>query len=309
MKRKRIQYNELNEEIYGPKNWSKARLIFVGIILLCFGFLFNFSLEDKINKLLIANLSNNDACPIVFEKIELSYFLPKISIKNPVIMGSCFGQINNKLSLQNITIALASPSIYPPGIKLHLSISEGKTKLNIYPIISLFSSYIDFKDSRIDSTLFAAMTNTNKSPVAGILSLEGFLKFSSGSIVDGQIDIQSNDFHFPAQTINSFEIKLIDLKRFNFSAHFANSQNLQIDRFDIGTPNSPLELKLKGNLIVRSSNFMNSQLLVSGPLHLSTYLLTNFEFIKLFLPTGNANGTYQMKLEGPLNNLGKPEFK
>jgi len=153
------------------------------------------------------------------------------------------------------------------------------------------------------------MTNNNKSPIAGILNLEGFLKFSSGSITDGQIEIQSNDFHIPAQTINNFEIKLLNLKKFNFSAHFANTQTMLIDKFDIGQANTPLELKLKGSLIINSSNFMSSLLQISGPLHLDTYVLTNFEFIKLFLPIGNTNGTYQMKLVGALDNLGKPEFK
>ena len=81
MKRKRIQYNELNEDIYGPKYWTKASLVITGIVLLTFGFLFNFSLEEKINKWLLATLSSNEACPILFEKAELSYFFPKVIVK------------------------------------------------------------------------------------------------------------------------------------------------------------------------------------------------------------------------------------
>src|SRR4051812_22153089 len=110
MKRKRIQYNELNEEIYNPKYWTRTRLIVCGLFILLFGFLFNFSLEEKINKALQSTLSSNDACPVLFEKAELSYFLPKVNLRKPVVMGRCFGQPNNSLPLQNFTIALAGPS-------------------------------------------------------------------------------------------------------------------------------------------------------------------------------------------------------
>src|SRR5207237_978276 len=86
MKRKRIQYNELNEEIYGPRYWTRGKLIFVGTILLIFGFIFNLNLEEKINRILLSTLSTNEACPIIFDKAELSYFLPKVTIKKPVIL-------------------------------------------------------------------------------------------------------------------------------------------------------------------------------------------------------------------------------
>lgn len=309
MKRKRIQYNELNEEIYGPKYWTKPRLIVTGLALLLFGFLFNFSMEDKINKWLLATLSSNEACPIIFDKAELSYLPPMIDIKKPVILGSCFGQINNKLPLHDFKISLSRPSFYPPGIKLHVSISEGKTKLNIYPTLSPFSQYVEIEDSKIDSIIFGAFTSDNKSPVAGILSLDGSFKFSSGTIEDGYLNILSQDFHLPAQNIKGFEMSLITLKRLSFKSHFTNKTTMQIDQIQIGEPNMPIELKLKGNLLLNPTNFISSELQLSGTLHLSDYILTNFSFVKLFLPQDNTSGTYQMKLMGPLGNLGPPQFK
>ncbi|MBC7540917.1 MAG: hypothetical protein H7281_19000 [Bacteriovorax sp.] len=309
MKRKRIQYNELNEEIYGPKYWTKSRLIITGIALLIFGFLFNFSLEDKLNKWLQSTLSTNEACPIVFEKAELSYFLPKITIKKPVILGNCFGQPNNKLPLQDLIIALHSPSFYPPGIKLHVSVKEGKTNINLYPTISPFSQYIDIENTKIDNKIFAAMSSDNKSAIAGMMSIEGTLKFSSGILEDGKLTISSNDFHLPAQNIKGFEMTLLDLKHLDIRTHFTSKTTMQIDHIEIGRTGSPIELKLKGNLIINPSGFMNSQLQLSGPLKLSNYILVNFAFIKLFLPAENTSGTYQMKINGPFGNLGTPQIK
>lgn len=309
MKRKRIQYNELSEEIYGPKYWTKPRLIATGIIILLFGFLFNFSLEDKINKWLLATLSANEACPIIFEKAELSYFLPKINIKKPVILGSCFGQMNNKLPLHEFKIAFSRPSFYPPGIKLHVSITEGRTKLNLYPTLSPFSQFVDIEDSKIDSVIFAAFTSDNKSPVAGILNIEGFLKYAGGIMEDGNLTIVSRDFKIPAQNIKGFEMTQLNLNRLSLKAHFTNKTTMQIDQIEIGQPSAPVDLKLKGNLLISPSGFINSQLQLAGTLHLSNSMLTNFSFLKLFLPSDNTSGTYQMKLMGPLGNLGPPQFK
>ncbi len=309
MKRKRIQYNELSEEIYGPKYWTKPRLIITGIILLIFGFLFNFSLEEKLNKWLQVSLGANEACPIVFDKAELSYFLPQVNIKKPIILGACFGQMNNKLPLNEFKISFAGPSFSPPGIKLHVTISEGKTRINLYPSLSPFSQYLDIKESKFDSKIFGAMTETNKSPVEGLLNIEGWLKFSSGTIEDGSLTINSRDFRLPAQNIKGFEMAQIELNRLILNAHFTNKTTMQIDKIEIGQVNMPIELKLKGNLLINPQSFISSQLQLSGTLHLTNYILTNFSFIKLFLPEANSSGTYQMKIMGPLGNLGPPQFK
>jgi hypothetical protein len=309
MKRKRIQYNELNEEIYSPMYWTRTRLIASGLVILLFGFLFNFSLEEKINKWLLATLSSNEACPIIFEKAELSYFLPTITIVKPIILGSCFGQINNRLPLQDFKIAISGPSFYPPGINLHVIIHEGRTKLNLYPTLSPFSQYVEIDDSILDAQIFGAMTDTNKSPINGTLLLKGSLKFSGNTVEDGALSITSNNLRLPAQNIKGFDMTEIVLNRLSIQTHFINKSTMQIDEIAIGKPGMPIDLKLKGSIQFDPNVLMASQLKLAGTLHLSNFILTNFSFIKLFLPESNTSGTYQMNLSGPLGNLGPPQFK
>lgn len=308
MKRKRIQYNELNEEIYSPKYWTRGKLIAVGFLILIFGFLFNFSLEEKINRWLQATLSNNQACPVVFEKAELSYFLPKVNIRKPVILGRCFGQPNNSLPLQSFTIAFAGPSFVPPGIKLHVSMASGKTKLNLYPSVSPFSQYLDISDSKLDAAIFGAMTEANKSPVTGVLNISGFLKFASGKIEDGKIGISSGNFVIPAQRMAGLDIPLLNLNKFRFDAEFENPTSMKIRQMDIGQPNTPAEIKLKGKLLVNNNNFMMSILQLNGTLRLTDFILKAVP-LQLFLPAGNTSGTYQMTINGPLGSPGAPQFK
>lgn len=308
MKRKRILYNELNEDIYAPKYWTRAKLITVGTILLFFGFIFNFSLEEKVNRWLLSTLSTNDACPIIFEKSELSYFLPELIIKKPVILGACFGQVNNRLALDNIRISFHSPSFYPPGVKLHTAINSKKTIINVYPVVSPFSQFIEIEDTNIDAQIFAAMTSDNVSPVTGTININGFLKLASGTVEDGELTIKSNNFYLPAQNIKGFEMTMLNLKHLDIYARFTDKQTLQISHIEIGQPGMPLELKLKGNLLINPNNFLSSQLQLAGTLHLSNYILVNFAFVKLFLPQENTSGTYQMRINGPLGNLGPPQF-
>jgi hypothetical protein len=308
MKRKRIQYNELNEEIYAPVYWTKLRLILIGIFLLIFGFLVNFSLEEKINKFLLAKLSNNSSCPIQFEKAELSYIMPKITVQKPVVMGACFGQYSNKLLLNDIKIGFHSPSFAPPGIRLHVSASSGKSYINLYPVISIFSQNVKIEKTVIDTQIFAPLTSNNLSPISGFLSLEGFFEFQSGTITGGELEVVSKNFSIPSQNIKGFELTQLNLETLNLTAHFTDKDNLSIDRIQIGKRDAPIELMMKGNLKVAQGDFMGSRLTLNGNLKLSEYILLNFSFIKLFLPTGNTSGNYEIKLNGPLRSPGAPQI-
>ncbi len=308
MKRKRIQYNELNEEIYAPIYWTKLRLIILGVVLLLLGFLFNFSLEEKLNKFLQAKLSNNVACPIQFEKAELTYFLPKVIMKKPVIMGSCFGQYNNRLPLKDIRISFHSPCFYPLGLKLHVAISSGRSNINLYPVISVFSQYLDIEKTVVDGSLFAPFMGNNISPVSGMLAINGFFKIESGTIVDGMLDIKSSTFGIPAQVISNFEIPQMNLETFQIKAHFVDRTSISIDSIRLGKANAPIELNLKGQIAVNENDFMGSLLNINGTLKLSTFALEKFVIIKIFLPQNNTSGTYGMKLRGPLRSPGQPQF-
>lgn len=308
MKRKRIQYNELSEEIYGPVYWTKLRLIFIGLFLLFLGFLVNFSLEEKLNKYLQSTLSANSACPVQFEKVELSYILPKVVIQKPVILGSCFGQFNNKLPLKDIKIAFHSPSFLPPGIRLHIQASSGRSYINLFPVLSVFSQNLKIEKTIIDTQIFAPLTEANSSPISGLLSIEGFFEFESGTITGGELEIVSNNFSLPSQNIKGFELTQLNLETLNLTARFTDKNTLSIDRIQIGKNSAPIELILKGDLKITQGSFMDSRLNLKGNLKLSEFILVNFAFLKLFLPADNTSGNYEMRINGPLRNPGAPQL-
>ena len=308
MKRKRIPYNEISEETYEPKYWTKIRLILIGILLLFLGFLINFSLEDRLNRYLQTTLNNNQACPIQFDRAEISYFLPKVIIKKPVIMGACFGQFNNRLDFRDIKIGLHSPSFYPVGLRLHVQATSGKSYINMFPVVSVFSQNIKIENTMIDTQIFAPMFENNISPLSGQMNVEGFFEFKAGAVYDGAINVVSKNFLLPSQNIKGFELTQLNFETFTLSAHFTDPQNFVIDQIQIGKNLAPIELALKGLIKINENNFLASNLSLKGNLKLSENILLNFAFIKLFLPESNTSGNYQIKINGPLGNPGPPEL-
>ena len=308
MKKKRVQYNEINEEVYQQKYWSKPRLIFMGMVLVILGFFINFPIEEKLNRALADALSSNQACPIQFDKAEFHYFLPKLVVKKATILGACFGQPNNTLTLHDVKIGLDWPSFYPVGLKFHIAINEKKTKINIYPILSLFSHYIDIKDTSIDPQIFAATSIDGKFPIMGIINVDGSFKLTSGSVEEGEFILNSRNFYLPAQNFRGFEMGLVRIDHVNITGHYNNKNQIKFDHIDLGKSGKPIDLKLKGTLDINHVFFMNSYLQLNGSLKLSNFIMTNFSFIKIFLPANNTTGNYQMKLQGNLTNL-TPEFK
>ena len=152
------------------------------------------------------------------------------------------------------------------------------------------------------------MTADNKSPIAGIIDISGFLKISSGNLTDGQLSLVSNNFSIPAQNIKGFNMSPVTLNKLSVQSHFSNATTMLIDEIKIGKSNSPIEVNLKGQINISQSGLQSSMLSLKGSLFLSQYFLNNFSFVKIFFPPNNTTGKYQMKLEGPLGNLGPPQF-
>ncbi len=303
MKRKRIQYNELNEEIYSTPHWSKSKIAIFIYVILTFSFILNFSLEDRLNRSLNLLLSQNQNCPMNFEKAEIHYFMPKVLLKKLNVKGLCFGNPENDLILQNISVGLAFPSFYPLGIKLHVEINEGQTHLDIYPILSIFSRLIKFDESTLDAKLLSVFSATKASYFAGIIKINGLLKFDSEGLIDGELLLDSKNLSIPAQNINGFEVPYLKLNRFELKSEVTKANYLKVNTLKIGDNKSPAMLSLSGQVNVSPNSFSSSLVVLKGNMKLSSLLLSKFQFLNLFLPKDRTDGNYVFSLTGPLSQL------
>lgn len=309
MRKKRILYNELSDEIYESSFWTKTKLIFIGVCILFLAFILNFSIEDKINWYLTNALGSNQACPMQFEKTELHYFPPKINIQRLTILGNCFGQPTNQLYINEIKITPDFPSIAHIGIRIGLEINAQDTHIKLYPVVSPFSTYIEIDNSYINAKMLHPFFADDKSPIAGKILLQGFLKLEDGNLADANIKMQSNNFHFPSQRISGFDLPLIPLEKLQLEALFERPGELKIKNIIIGKPGKQIEINLKGKLAISKSSFASSMLMLDGTMTLSPAFMTNFSFVTLMLPAGHTDGKYMVRINGPIINPGAPQFQ
>lgn len=309
MRKKRILYNELSDDIYEATSITKSKLIFLGFFVLIISFIANLSLEEKINRLLGTYLMGNPQCPMQFEKAELGYFPPKISIKKMTILGACFNQPSNRLFVDDLSIAPDFPSITKLGLRMSIQIKAEDSIIKISPIFSFFGRYIEIEKSTINAKIFHILASDDKSPIAGKIFIKGFLKFESDILTDGHIQMDSNNFHFPSQRISGFDLPLIQLDKFNLEALFEKPGEMKVKKIEIGKPGKQIEINLAGKLQISKSSFASSMLNLNGTMKLSPAFMNNFSFVTLILPPGHTDGKYQMKINGPLLNPGSPQFQ
>lgn len=314
MRKKRIQYNELTEEIYERRFWSRPIIIFLGMLLLLIGFLANFSLEDRLDKFISTTLEQNPSCPMHFEKLELSYLLPKMTFKKINIKGICFGNPQNNLQLDTLILKMELPSLMHLGFRFGIDIkSQKELDLKLSPILSFGKMYIEIEDSKWDAKILRILNAEGKSIASGTMKTEGFLVFKDGGLVDGDLKIHSNNFNFPSQKISGFELPLLMLYKFDFHAFFKehDKTKMTIEKIDIGKNGSPIKIALKGYVLSATapSSFMNSALVLNGPLQFTPQFLNSFSFLSMLLPPGHADGKFLMKIQGSLNNPGTPQFQ
>lgn len=308
MKRKKVQYNEINDEIYSPEEISKVKIFFLCFVLLFIGFLLNFNFSDRVNALVKPMLANNQSCPILYEKLEFELFMPKVIFKNPVILGQCFGQFNQKLPLKEMNIALQGPSFVPPGIKLKLHAKEGKTVINVIPSLSFGKKVIEIRESKLDANHLAVMFSDGKSPFQGMINVDGVFHLEGNKLSEGKLDMVSRNLVMPEQNIKGFLAPNMNLKTLSLKARVNKDSNLDIREFKLGN-GSPMGLNLRGRIFLNQESFGNSQVNLEGTLQTTPFFLESFALLKLLLPPDpNPNGLFKMKLKGELARLGQPEL-
>jgi hypothetical protein len=308
MRKKRILHNELNEEIYESTTWNKKKIFLLGFTLLLFGFIINLSLMDKIQTFLNLALTKNPDCPMSFNKLDYSIFPPKLIINKLSIQGTCFGHPSNQLLIDDIKIGPDFPSISRLGMRFNIQIKAQDSILNLSPIISFKKLFIEIDKSSINANIIRVLTEDNKSPIAGKLSIMGFIEFSNQNLNDANITIESNNFFFPSQRLSGFDLPIINLNKFNLKAYVKDQGQLKIESIEIGKENGPVEIRLHGDMLINQNQFMTSTLNLNGSLKLSANFISNFSFINLMLPQGHPDGKYQMRIQGPLQSPGAPQF-
>jgi len=303
----KIQYNEITDEIYGKRNIPYFKISLLSIFLIFLGFSLNFPVKNIIIQQVSKALQSNPSCPIMYDEIDVSFFLPKIILKKPIISGRCFKKPAESLKLKNIKISLTGPGFSPLGIKLHALVKAGKTSLNLYPTVSFGSYFLRIDKTKIDSSLINKLTGINNL-FSGNLALTSNLSLEKTGPKDGKLLLKSKNLKIPSQNIHGFNVPELNIGNFLLKAVLKDPKKLQINDLIIGNEESPIIATFKGSMKLNKYNIAFSEVDLVGEVKFSQKLLSEIP-LGLFLPAKKPeNGFYKLKLKGPLNRLSKPEF-
>jgi hypothetical protein len=222
------------------------------------------------------------------------------------ISGACVKRYGHNLKVKNITITIASPSIYPPGVKIEANIFLGKTKIIIDGILSPFSNTIRMENVKLNTEDFKDLFGEQES-LQGIFNINTLLTMKAGQLTEGQFQIKSNNLNIPRQSIQNFQIPNMNVGAFSFRGQVTGKNSITIRELIVGNGSAPMNAMLRGNIKINAIDFNMSMLNLNGGVKFAPEFIQSFGIINFFISGKNAvEGFYQVQLDGA---LGAPQAK
>ena len=301
--KKKVPENFLPDEIYEQSNFPTKRIISICLLFVFAGLFFNFPIKETIRGSFIKGINSFKACPISYEDIEGSFFLPKIIIKKPSISSICFKPASKNLNLNDVIIRPSIPSFYPPGVRLYASIKHDKSSIGIYPSMSWGQIDIKIPKSNINASLLAYLTGGNKY-FEGDFSLEAAAVIKKQKLNKLQVKIKKKNLNIPQQNIQDFIIPKIPLGPFSLRGVLDRNMQFKIKpgQLILGDNSSPLHARFGGKVRIRNDNASMSSMEIYGEARIDKELLNEFIIIKTKLGREGPDGYYPLKLTGTLDN-------
>lgn len=304
--KKMVSDNQLSEKIYTASvlNWN---YIVLGIIFFILGILINIPLKEKITDIVTSKLASNESCPIFFERLEVGDFLEKIKIAGPIISGECLGR-QSSLRFDQMVANLSWPTISPPGISVHLELTDEKSVINIYPVISYPKILVAIKQTTLDGEFLEKLVG-GALKITGKFAIDSSLEMEKGDILEGNLSLNSTNLIIPRQTISGFNIPTLFLRNFGINGSIPEKNVIDFSNLTIGDKDSMIFTQMKGKLRLNRASFQESKMELAGKIRFSKDFITSFPILNLLLSgkTPGTDGLYNIKLEGPLSSL-KPSI-
>jgi len=302
-----LDSDNLNTDVYETSKGLIFLLMLMAGGSFFFGFIFNFSLEDKIISLIETNVKYNKKCPTQYKNLKLGYLLPKIRMTEINLSSRCIGTKQN-MSLKKIETSLAFPSFSPLGLSLDTRISDKYSKIDITSVHSLSSNYFKINSNKLNAKTFAPMLNNFK--LAGNFKVDSNIGLKKKNIESLILKVESKNFSIPSQNIQGFDIPNLNLGDLLLRARIKKKKKLEIQDLIIGKELSPIRAKISGNITLDKYNFVRSKLDLTATVKFSSAFLESFSMLTLFLDQSKQDeqGFYKMKIGGTLSRPSKPVF-
>ncbi len=298
---KQTPENILDNKIYELEHIKQYKLLLTTIFLFLLGLLFNFSFKSTLRQMIHHNLVANQQCPMSYQNLDVSLFLPKISISNLSISGSCLQLPTGNLELPRVEVQFRGPSFYPPGIKLKLQATQENSEINVYASISFSKILLKIEETTITEKTINSLSGRPLA-IQGSFDVTSLITLSNMNLEEAQFLIKSKNMLIPPQDFNGLTIPSLPIGVISAKGRYS-SNNINIENVIIGTDSSPITANLYGKINVNRQVLPQSLIDIDGEIKFSESFISDFAILTLFLGGKTAeNGFYKIKLSGTLAN-------
>jgi type II secretion system protein N len=301
--------NQLDEIIYKKNKRYYAKILFILPTAFILGVFLSFPLEETINTFLEKNLKTQSACPVDYEKMEFSYFMPSIKLYKPHLGPRCFGQFQGPgIRFSQLKLSFSGISFYPIwGLKFTLD-SEARDQ-NITALISsnFFSHHISISENTFTGQFISPMVG-NPNLLQGKFTLNANILLKNNLPQELDLHLKSKNFSLSEQNILGLQIPNTNIGALSLKLSLRDGEpQLFVPSFILGDQEAPLGTQLKGKIKLNYEGMKTSPLDLAGDIRFSARFLEIFPILNLFLSGKTPqNGHYQIKIGG---NLGAPSPK
>ncbi len=288
------EIRQLDQVAYsGGVNKLLLTVLLVGFFAIAF--VTHFPLEKRLQTLVKSQLAQLPGCRAQFDRLQLGFFMPKITLTNVILPAGCTGA--RATNLGHLTLHFTGPSFSPFGLAF-----LGETEINGQPLAlryaaGLGTQVINIQEDDLQLSRIGGVV-PNLPKLQGRLRLNARVTLSENQLQDLQLLAESRDFSILSQNINGLRVPRLDVGLLSLKATSESPQSLRLEQFVLGTPGSPIRAKFNGTINV-AKNIAMSPLNIKGEAAFSPQFLESFAILNMLMASfTQKDGFYQIRLGG-----------
>lgn len=279
-------------------------LLFLAMMM-CFAvaFLANFPIEQRIQRIVKAELSKLPGCNPTFDGLSFSFLLPKVMLSDVQIPSSCLGQEGPPVIMRGLTLYFLGPSFAPLGVALKVSGDINGQPLNIRYSTGATSQVVRIEEDALNLAKLAPVI-PGAPKVQGTLKLDLRLQMAGQQVQDIKLLAESTNFVIPPQSMGDFRLPALPVGDLSIKAASDGPRKVIVDQFVLGKTNSPVRANFKGNVELDEGGLAFSPVDLKGEVAFSQEFLDSFAILNLMLAQfSQKDGFYQVRLGGTLGQI------
>jgi len=284
-------------------SWSFGifKTIFFISILLSLFFIINFPTKRILDHVLASAFQSQPGCHISYSDTNFGFFMPSLKFKELVIPEGCILKEQKNIPLESLSIGFGGVSFSPLSAIVNIDLEIPRTSLNVKVASNGKKNVIKITKQKVDlgslSEIMQKIAPDNaKFEGKAILDLDA--DFVNGKLNNlNSLKISSSDFYLPAQSISILAIPNLDLKTLDVKL-LGKKEKLSLETFVLGSPDAPLHLDIKGNIIADYQSLGSSNLDLGVDLKVSPEIAEKFPLGMFLGKFESSENQYSFKVNG-----------